>query len=125
MSLHRTENLILENERQLSEKPLGIDILIIKKNVDIPIRKNIGRIFRRHNIVEYKSLRDYLGVNDFYKVYAYACLYKALTEREDEIRTKEMSITFISYRYPRKLERYLERNRRYRFEEREKGIYEI
>ncbi len=123
--MHRTENLILENERQLSEKPLGIDILIIKKNVDIPIRKNIGRIFRRHNIVEYKSLRDYLGVNDFYKVYAYACLYKALTEREDEIRTKEMSITFISYRYPRKLERYLERNRRYRFEEREKGIYEI
>lgn len=123
--MHRTENLILENERQLSEKPLGIDILIIKKNVDIPIRKNIGRIFRRHNIVEYKSLRDYLGVNDFYKVYAYACLYTALTEREDEIRTKEMSITFISYRYPRKLERYLERNRRYRFEEREKGIYEI
>ena len=42
----------------------------IKKNVDEPIEKNIGRIFRKHNIVEYKSPTDYLSVDDFYKVYA-------------------------------------------------------
>ena len=119
------ENLYIEEEHMLSKKPLQIDMLIIKKDKEKAVRKNIGRIFREHNIVEYKEPDDYLSLNDFYKVYAYACLYTALTEREDEIRTKEMSITFISYRYPRKLERYLERNRRYRFEEREKGIYEI
>lgn len=45
-------NLIFENEHQLSKKPLEIDVLIIKKDRNVPIRKNIGRIFRKYNIVE-------------------------------------------------------------------------
>ena len=44
------ENLSFENEHQLGTKPKEIDILIIKKDREIPIRKNIGRIFRKHNI---------------------------------------------------------------------------
>ena len=32
-----------------------MDTLIIKKTKDIKITKNIGRIFRNHNIVEYIS----------------------------------------------------------------------
>ena len=64
------DNLIFENEHQLGTKPKEIDVLIIKKEKDIPVRKNIGRIFRKHNIVEYKSPVDYLSIDDFYKVYA-------------------------------------------------------
>lgn len=109
------DNLIFENEHQLSTKPLGIDILIIKKDPDIPVRKNIGRIFRQYNIVEYKSGTDYLGIDDFYKVYAYASLYKSLAEHENEIKTEEMTITFISHRYPYKLKKYLEKKRNYYF----------
>ena len=52
-------NLIFENEHQLSTKPLGIDVLVIKKDADIPIHKNIGRIFRKYNLVEYKSPSPY------------------------------------------------------------------
>ena len=63
------ENLSFENEHQLGTKPKEIDILIIKKDREIPIRKNIGRIFRKHNIIEYKSPADYLSIDDFYKVY--------------------------------------------------------
>ena len=40
------ENLIFENEHQLGTKPMEIDALVIKKKTDIPINKNIGRIFR-------------------------------------------------------------------------------
>ena len=54
------EHLIFENEHQLGTKPKEIDVLIIKKDKGRVIRKNIGRIFRQHNIVEYKSPLDYL-----------------------------------------------------------------
>ena len=63
------EHLIFENEHQLGTKPKEIDVLIIKKDKGRVIRKNIGRIFRQHNIVEYKSPLDYLSIDDFYKVY--------------------------------------------------------
>lgn len=119
------DNLIFENEHQLSSKPLGIDILIIKKDADIPIQKNIGKIFRKHNIIEYKSSADYLGVDDFYKTYGYASLYKALAEHENEIRANEITITFISHHYPYKLEKYLKKNRNYHLIKREEGIYQI
>ena len=49
------EHLIFENEHQLGTKPKEIDVLIIKKDKGRVIRKNIGRIFRQRNIVEYKS----------------------------------------------------------------------
>ena len=38
------DNLIFENEHQLGTKPMEIDILIIKKENALPVRKNIGRI---------------------------------------------------------------------------------
>ena len=66
------DNLICENEHQLGTKPMAIDVLIIKKQLEFPIRKNIGRIFRRYNVIEYKSPEDYIGIDDFYKVFAYA-----------------------------------------------------
>lgn len=79
------ENLIFENEHQLGTKPMEIDALVIKKKTDIPINKNIGRIFRKYNIIEYKSPTDYISINDFYKVCGYAFFYKADTVIEDEI----------------------------------------
>ncbi|MBR3823727.1 MAG: hypothetical protein IKJ39_00855 [Lachnospiraceae bacterium] len=66
-----------ESEHQLGTRPMMIDVLIIKKNSDEPMENNIARIFRKYNIVEYKSPRDHLSIDDFYKVYGYACFYKA------------------------------------------------
>lgn len=97
-----SENLIFENEHQLGRKPMEIDVLIIKKENEKPIHKNIGRIFRKYNIVEYKSPTDYLSVDDFYKVYGYTCFYKADTGTADYVRIEELTITFICERYPKK-----------------------
>ena len=87
------DKLIFENEHQLGTKPKEIDVLIIKKNSKDRIQKNIGRIFRTHNIIEYKSPNDYLSVDDFYKVYGYACFYKADTPREGTIPPEEITIS--------------------------------
>jgi hypothetical protein len=48
-----------------------------KKAKGAVIKKNIGVIFREHNLLEYKSPDDCVSVEDFYKVYGYACLYAA------------------------------------------------
>lgn len=53
------ENLLFEREHQLSHKPLEMDLLIIKMQNGIQLKKNIGKIFRKHNIIEYKSPKDY------------------------------------------------------------------
>ena len=118
-------DLIFENEHQLSKKPMEIDVLVIKKEKDFPVRKNIGRIFRKHNIIEYKSPEDYLSIDDYYKVYGYACFYKADTGKTDEIKADEITITLVSARYPSKLIKHLQKKRGYRVKKQESGIYYV
>ncbi len=119
------DKLTFENEHHLSKKPMQIDVLIIKKEKAGPIRKNIGRIFKKHNVIEYKSPGRSLGIDDFYKVYGYACFYKADVTRADSISAKEVTITFVSERYPRKLIRHLRTIRKYEVEKAEDGIYNV
>ena len=117
--------LAFDNEHQLGTKPREIDVLIIKKTVDYQVQKNIGRMFRRYNIVEYKSPGDYLSINDFYMGCAYVCLYKVDTAVEDERRIGELTLTFAAARYPRKLIAHLTKERGYSVEEAEQGIYYV
>ncbi len=119
------DKLIFENEHQLGTKPKEIDVLIIKKNSRDKIHKNIGRIFRTHNIIEYKSPNDYLSVDDFYKVYGYACFYKADTPREGTIPPEEITISFVSRNYPDKMMKHLQEVRHMDIMEGEQGIYYI
>ncbi|MDP4147185.1 MAG: hypothetical protein Q8936_22370, partial [Bacillota bacterium] len=74
------EHLEFLTEHQLTDEPLRIDILVIKKLDNIEIDTAIGKIFRKYNIFEYKSPTDYISIDDYYKVKAYAYLYKALSE---------------------------------------------
>lgn len=118
------ENLIFENEHQLGTKPNQIDVLIIKKVTDKPIHKNIGRIFRKYNIIEYKSPEDYLGIDDFYKVYAYTCFYKADTTYANMIKIEEVTVSLVSHKCPVKLIKHLQ-TRGYTVTFIEEGIYYI
>ena len=120
-----SDNLIFENEHQLGTKPKQIDALIIKKQRDIPVKKNIGRIFRKYNVVEYKSPTDYLSIDDFYKGCAYAMFYKSDTQKVDEIPIQDITLTFISVEYPQKLVKHLKEVLEYNISEKYKGIYHI
>lgn len=55
-------------EYSLGTKPMEIDVLIKKEEKRV-LKKSIGKIFRKHNIIEYKSPMDYLSVDDYYKAY--------------------------------------------------------
>ena len=54
-------------EYALSTKPLLIDLLVIKKLQGIEIENEIGRRFRTHNVIEYKSPDDNLSIEDYLK----------------------------------------------------------
>ena len=116
------EYLEFEPEHLLSKKPMQIDVLV-KNEKDVKIQKNIGRIFRRYNIIEYKSPDDRLNIDDFYKTYGYACLYKSETGAIDEIPATELTITFVCYNYPLKMLQRLEHDKKLIIENIENGIY--
>ena len=119
------DNLTFENEHQLGTKPMEIDVVVIKKKTEKPIRKNIGRLFRKHNVIEYKSPSDYLSVDDFYKVYGYACFYKSESDQTNAIKIGELTITMVCFRYPQKLMHHLEEEQGCRIEQKGCGIYYI
>lgn len=101
------EQLLFENEHQLGTKPKAIDILVIKKQDNYQVQKNIGRIFKKHNIIEYKSPTDSLSIDDFYRVCGYTCFYKSDTSLENSILISDLTITFVCSRYPAKLVKHL------------------
>ena len=76
-------------------------------------------------IVEYKSPTDYLSIDDFYKVYGYACFYKSDTGATDAVQAEELTITPVSPGYPAKLIKHLRKNRGYSVEKEENGIYYV
>lgn len=119
------ELLVFEDEHTLSTKPMQIDVLIIKKQTKQRIRKKLGRIFRSYNIIEYKSPDDTVTIDDFYKVYGYACFYKADTGKVDEIKIGDLTLTYVCYHYPRKLEEHLKTQRSLCIEKADEGIYYI
>ena len=107
-------------EHPLSTHPLRIDILIIKKARGARIDKKIAGIFCGVNVVEYKGPGSYVSVQDFLKVYAYACLYAAIEKGAD---ITDMSITFVGSGYPQKLVEHLQKERCCAVEKKWPGIY--
>ena len=119
------DKLIFEREHNLSTKPMQIDVLIIKKKADDEIHKNIGRIFRKYNIIEYKSPTDYLSIDDYYKVYGYTCFYKSSSKFVNDIRVTDLTITFACHSYPEEFANHLTKVHGFLIEKKSAGIYYI
>lgn len=119
------EKLNFESEHLLSKKPMQMDALIIKLEGNESLQKNIGQIFRKYNIIEYKSPDDHLTINDFYKVYGYCCFYQSDTNVVCEIPPEELTITFVCNHFPRKMIQHLKNFRGLSIAGIEPGIYYI
>ena len=118
------EHLDYTSEYNLNTKPLEMDLLIVKKERDVEIKNEIGKIFRKHNIIEYKSPDDSMNLNTYMKVIAYACLYKAYKNYVDEISLDEITITMVREKKPVKLFHWFEKHG-YEVKEVFKGIYYV
>jgi len=45
-----------------------INLLVIKKETSFQIASEIGKLFKGHNIVAYKSPEEHLDIDTFYKM---------------------------------------------------------
>lgn len=63
-------------------------------------KNEIGRMFRKNNLLEYKSPDDALNYDVFLKGIAYAYLYKTKETHIDEILLEDLTLTFIRGRKP-------------------------
>ena len=111
------EDLTFESEHQLLTEPLRIDVLIIKKKRNVVIKKNIAQIFRRFNVIEYKSPADSVTIEAYHKTQSYGRLYASL----NRVDINDVSITVVSTHRPRKLLAFL--NERYTVTHVMAGIY--
>jgi len=109
------------NEYLLSKEALKMDVLIIKKEKDVEIKKNIGRIFKTYNIFEYKSETDYLSVHDYYKVLGYALIYASF----EKVYIEDVTVSFVVTKHPRELFKYLENVRMLKINRVEDGVYYV
>ena len=90
-------------EQELGVEPVKLDMLIIRRDGPNPLKDAIGRFFRRYNILEYKSPEDGLTIDDFYKVQAYACLYKSMGKTVNSIPGDALTVSIFRHRLPRKM----------------------
>lgn len=118
------EELDFHREYNLSKKPLQIDLLVVKKLKDVLIQNKIGRIFRRYNIIEYKSPDDGMSIDDFCKTLGYAYFYKGMSEKVNEVPLGELTVSLFRYAKPQKLLKEL-LSYGWRIKEYAKGIYYI
>jgi hypothetical protein len=119
------DKLLFENEHQITSKPLAADVMIIKLIEELQIEKNIGRIFKSYNIIEYKGPDDYVSIDDYYKITACAYLYKIDVAMTDSIKIEDITMSIVGVHYPRKLVNHLRDVYGYRVENVDSGIYYV
>lgn len=122
LELHAYADILeFKLEHPLSQEALRMDTLIIKKKKDVQITKNIGKIFRSHNVVEYKSEKDHFSYWDYQKVLAYALLYS----NYEKVPIQDITISISLTIFPRQLVKKLEKDYGHAMEAIENGIYYI
>ena len=115
------DRLEVRHGYELNKKPREIDCLIIDKKAGTGILDNdIARMFKAHNIVEFKNPSETLNVNTVWKVISYATQYKS----ETDVPIEELTITMIRASKPKKAIKMLT-DGGYKVENPNPGIYMI
>lgn len=123
--LEEAAHMEFKPELQLGEQPPAVDLLIIKKDPAISVTNEIGRIFREHNLMEYKSPDDALTIRDFFKTVGYAGLYIGSEAVNSGADPEEVTITLIRAGMPVKMMRTLKKNFGCEITEAYPGIYYV
>ena len=122
LELHEyKEFLHFDGEFRLSDEALRVDVLVVKKTKDVQIAKNIGEIFKGHNLFEYKSESDSFSVWDYHKILGYAYIYASLKNVPMSDITLSVSLTM----FPREAIKFLEKEHGFKVYDNGAGIYTI
>ena len=101
------EHITIESEHRLSQEPVQMDFLVVKKDKGYVLDGDIFSLWRDHNVIEYKSPRDELNMDVLYKVIGYAGLYKGLAEHVGDVPADQLTISIFRDTKPEALFREL------------------
>ena len=116
------------NWHEAASCAIRINLLVIKKLTDQVIPKNIARIFGTFNLFEIKGVGSSLSMDAYYKTIGYAGLLIDQTGKKNQYSSLDVSLSFLSCYYPRKLMKHLRNERNERNVDIEKisqGVYHI
>lgn len=101
-------------------------LLVIKKDKPADINNEIGRFFKKYNIIEHNPPGESFNIDIFYRLQAYAAYYKASGSTVNERKPEDITISVVIEEKPVELFKALEnRNRKVNIEMPYKGIYYI
>lgn len=106
----------------LGKNSYRIDILVVKKLSGHPVPKNIAHIFKTYNLFEVKGMHSSITISSYYKVIGYAGL---LIDQTEACTALDISISFLTFHYPRRLMKHLRKERNLVVEKTAAGIYYI
>ena len=118
------KNLEFHEEQFLDERKQRFDLLIVKKRRNVRIRNEIGEIFNKFNIIEYKNPNDTLDIGELHKVLSYTSRYLYERHDYDEYAVDAYTMTLIRDTMPEKLFRQLAGSDM-KCTETHPGIYEV
>ena len=99
---------------KLNTLPREIDFLVIRKELAGEVKNELGRIFRRCNIWEFKGYGDKLNVQVYHKTMSYAYEYLVLHPELDGIA--DITLSFLREGEARDLMKWLEEQGYVRFD---------
>ena len=114
----------------LSEYILGknnyrIDMLIVKKLSAEIIPKNIAYIFKTYNLFEIKGIGSCISTDSYYKTIGYAGLFINQTGKRNQYTALDISLSFLSFHYPLRLMKHLQKDRKITVEKFSNGVYHL
>ena len=95
--------LHIMTETEVGVKPPRTDFIIIKEDQRVDLGLDVFKIFRKFNVVEYKSPQDALNERTLRKAAGYAFLMIGTARRERDYPSSEVTVTVIRARRNKKL----------------------
>lgn len=117
--------LEFQTEYILGRNNYRIDLLVIKKLCQQPIPKNIASVFKTFNLFEVKGMGSSINTDCYYKTIGYAGLLINQTGQTNQYTNADISVSFLSLHFPRKLMKHLQKDRKLTVAKFSPGVYHI
>lgn len=126
IELHEYKHLLqFHSEYILGKNNYRIDLLIIRKLCEEVIPKNFAYIFKTYNLFEIKGIGSSLSTDSYYKTIGYAGLLINQIGKRNQYTALNISLSFLSFHYPKSLMRHLQKDRNLIVEKFSNGVYHI
>ncbi|MBE5870602.1 MAG: hypothetical protein E7294_05020 [Lachnospiraceae bacterium] len=110
IDLHKYGSRVsLVREQVLGAEPPRVDYLIVTEDESVTFEKEIFRMFRKFNVIEYKNPEDALNERVIRKICGYANFYIGIAEHEGDVPAKQVTISIFRAKKNRELFRRLEK----------------